>query len=212
MRAARAVVQAEIGRAVLPYPGERLAADGCVVVRHTESIAMLALFDIAGHGAAAAKIATELEAALHAMPDEPPPALLVRCHAALKGRPDAAAVAWVARLDLAAATAEVACVGDISFAPDAHKGPMLQGDAGQLGVTLPTIRPLLVPLAAGATWVVCSDGVRSAAWAFVQANLTRCGAQALADAVVRQFGRKHDDASCLVVRFGAVAPGEGSAC
>jgi phosphoserine phosphatase RsbX len=176
--------------------GETRSGDLAVFVP-TARGGLAVLIDGLGHGDAAADAAEVAAVTIRAAPDAEPPALLERCHAAL--RRTRGAVMTLAWFDLEAGRLRWGGVGNV-------EGRLLRADGrqdsalvlgGVVGYKLPRLRVQETALEVGDAVVLATDGVGAA---YSSALRTGAGAQALADAVFARDGTGADDALVAVVR------------
>jgi serine phosphatase RsbU (regulator of sigma subunit) len=161
--------------------------------------ALVAVVDGLGHGeeaAAAAEIATH---ALSQHPAEALPALVRRCHEALRGTRGAAMT--LAVVDVEAGTLMWGGIGNVegrlvrASALERSEGPLLLG--GVVGFRTPQLRPTVTPLRAGDIFILSTDGVVPH---YVEELVLTDAVQPMADRILRRFGRD-DDALVLVARW-----------
>jgi serine phosphatase RsbU (regulator of sigma subunit) len=193
-----AVTPLAIGIAARPYPGETVSGDGWSIERHGNTC-RIALIDGLGHGPAAAAATTRATEELRARPALSPADALMLCHAALRGLRGAAIS--VARLDLGASRLTYAGIGNV-------EARLLQGAEesrlisyrGIVGSSIPTIRSF--ELALGTEWLLLlhTDGVRNRFDLRELMEQPRGEPQAIADAVLQQWGRQTDDATVIAMR------------
>ncbi|HZE04276.1 MAG TPA: SpoIIE family protein phosphatase [Solirubrobacteraceae bacterium] len=163
---------------------------------------LLAVMDGLGHGAEAADAAMRACEALH---DSAPGSLagaVERCHAALRGtRGVVIALAWFPR---ARPQMEWLAVGNVEalLLHGAARSPgreTIVQRPGIVGYGLPALIPATVPVAAGDTLVLATDGVERT---FGQA-LSNGGAAPAdgAAALLRRFASRNDDALLVLARY-----------
>jgi hypothetical protein len=184
------------GVAGLALPGEAVSGD-LHLVQPFAGGALVAAVDGLGHGAAAAAAARAAVATLQAHAHEPVLSLLKRCHEALRETRGAALTLASFRADGTLAWAGVGAVeGVLLRAGPGREYVLLQG--GVVGLQLPAVRELVLPVAAGDTLVLATDGVRGG---FAE-GLTADGTpQQLADRVLARDFKGTDDALVLVARY-----------
>lgn len=197
-----------IGSAVRPYPTEDVSGD----VWHVDwrpAGCRIAVIDGLGHGPAAAAAATTARDALAASPDDPPDEALRRCHAALHGTRGAAIA--IAAIDLSTARLTFAGVGNV--AGRHHGAGRMQhvvSSRGIVGAMLPTIRPVVVELAADWILILHTDGVSDRFDLGDLGDAIDLDAQPLANFILARWGRATDDACVVVARGVRSGPGSGS--
>ncbi|HEY8286544.1 MAG TPA: SpoIIE family protein phosphatase, partial [Chloroflexota bacterium] len=190
--------QIAIGGASRPYPGETANGDAWTVQWHGRTC-RVAVIDGLGHGSAAAAAAARATDVLVAHPALSPEDAILACHLALHGT--RGAVLSVAAINLDAGELTYAGVGNVEA--QFWQGGQTQrliAYRGIVGVTLPTVRSLLVPLEREWLLLLHTDGV-SARFAMESLpEFTDPGPSSLAAAVLTGWSRKTDDATVVVAR------------
>jgi hypothetical protein len=188
---------------VRPLASEDVSGDGCLVERWARGV-VVATADGLGHGPAAAAASGAFLRLVREGREAPLPVLLEATHRALsKGR---GAVAAVARFDEQARTVEVAGLGNITvFVASGSAEPKhCVIPAGVLGSAFRTIRPQVLGFAEGDALVLHTDGVSGR---FPFERFRSLEPEALAQAIVKTYGKPSDDAACAVaVGVAASAP------
>jgi len=126
--------------------------------------------------------------------------VLAYCHYTILAAGGVGVMMALLRLDLAAGRLEYAGVGNIRFL--AHSRRVIQPITryGYLGVRLPTLSALRFDYDPGDAFILHTDGISSR---FHLSNHTRDlqeGARPLADRVLREYRKDHDDATFVVVK------------
>jgi negative regulator of sigma-B (phosphoserine phosphatase) len=190
----------EWGVASRAFPGENASGD-LHLVKPLPGGVLLAAVDGLGHGPEAVAAATTAVAILQNYADEPLPALVTRCHHAMK---DARGVVMtVARLgpDGQLTWLGVGNVEVLLFRADRQAVPAIERlllDRGLLGFQLPSLRARTMSVAPGDLLVFATDGVTAG---FVDDLVHRDPPQRLADRIMDRHFRGIDDALVLVVRY-----------
>lgn len=187
--------------------GESVSGDVPVAVRCRDGL-LVAAIDGLGHGAPAREAAARAAAVLADGCDEPLPALIERCHAALAGTRGAALT--VARIDARDHSLTWLGIGNVSGvlvpAVDGAAAPEALLLAGVVGDQLPQLVPVTLPLVAGDTVLLATDGVDDA---IADGLRVRGALGPLADGLLQRHRRgPADDALVLLARF---EPGSGAA-
>ncbi len=187
----------DIGAICLPVAGEQACGDAWEA--HVDgAVTTVAVVDGLGHGPEAAKAAAAALAAVRDRPDDDLGPLLERAHRAAGATRGAAAT--IARIDRDAGELSVAAVGNVTpwLLTDGQRQLVTQH--GTLGHVMPTIRVERYPFPAGATLILCSDGLRSR-WSLADLPGLAARSPALIAAVLwRDLQRGRDDATVVVVR------------
>jgi len=187
----------ELGAVCLPYPGLPISGDAWDLHAAGDA-ATLIVCDGLGHGEDAATAARAVLAAFRERPDDPPAAILERAGRA--ARPTRGAAATIVRVDLAARSAVIAAVGNVTawIAGDGQRQLVTQH--GTLGHTMPRLREERYAFPAGATLVVASDGLKSRLELDAQPELLARDPGVIAAALWRDHNRGRDDATVVVLR------------
>jgi negative regulator of sigma-B (phosphoserine phosphatase) len=168
----------------------------------TASGALLAVIDGLGHGTEAAQAAARACDALHRVDHGSLVGAVERCHAALRGTRGAViALAWFPR-----ETAEMQwlAVGNVEavLLRGAARSPgreTIVQRPGIVGYGLPPLIATTIPVAAGDTLVLATDGVeRGFARAFSSGGATPADGAA---SLLRRFATGDDDALLVLARF-----------
>lgn len=166
----------------------------------------LVVVDATGHGTSAADLAERVVRLIQSHHDLTASQLLELLSQAL-GRTEGAAVG-VLDVDYASHTAHWTAVGNLSLRVVRDNRIERAGDSDQwdaqsgvVGLYLPKLRTSPISLAGVVLLVVASDGIPGAALRKLQASDANSDAASLALRLVRNHGRRYDDATCLVVRL-----------
>jgi len=192
-----------------PCEGYTRAGDAWVALLRPDG-ERLVVVDATGHGTSAADLAERVVRLVQSHNDLAAPQLLELLSQAL-GRTEGAAVG-VLDVDYPAQTARWTAVGNLTLRVVRDNrveraGGSQQWDAqsGVVGLYLPKLRTSHIPLAGVVLLVVASDGIAGAALRKLQASDANTDAASLALRLVRNHGRRYDDATCLVVRLNETA-------
>jgi hypothetical protein len=168
------------------------------------AITLVGLVDGLGHGTAAADAAGVFCDYVRAHADVQVTQLLLDASTAMRGT--RGAVAALLRFDLAAATASFAGVGNIELRAWGRAPFRPVSMPGVLGRPVRKVVCFTHALSTGDLFVLHSDGVSTR---FDLDGERYLDAQPLADLILGRYGKDHDDASCVVVRY---APVEVRSC
>jgi serine/threonine protein phosphatase PrpC len=196
---------ATVSQGCLEWASARSAARGQVesgddaCVRAFPDQVLVAVLDGLGHGAAAADV-TRVGVDLIARAPNPDVLALVReCHRKLQGT--RGLVMSVAMFDAPSATMTWIGIGNVSGALWSSRSRcpstlLLRG--GLLGTQLPQLKTAVVPVEAGDTLILATDGVERE----IDGRLLQGPSlQSVADRVLRECGTTADDALVLVARY-----------
>lgn len=199
MKAESATSAASVACFGRPRRGEHYSGDLAFIEEHGAKI-LLAIVDAAGHGRSAHGVATQVESILRSENTDDLAALVQSLHRRLKGGPGAVMIAGV--LDTESLAFTFVQIGDSHGKIFGPRRRSLVGVAGMLGHAIRTPDVRSETLSAADTLVLCTDGVSEGYdLSEIQGHRT-IPADALARRIVEQFGKDHDDATCLVVRCG----------
>ncbi|HEY6445401.1 MAG TPA: SpoIIE family protein phosphatase [Acidobacteriaceae bacterium] len=182
----------------VPFPGERLCGDGWAVHRTPERMVVL-LTDGLGHGIDAAEAAQEAVATFHKRHDLAPAQILTFLHDAL--RKTRGAVAAVAEIRPQEKVLTYAGVGNISAVVIGAGGSRsLVSHNGTLGMVTQRIQEFRLPWTEDAILVLHSDGLQSKWDLTSYAGLMARHPAVIGGTLLRDFRRRRDDASVVVVK------------
>lgn len=191
----------EHGSYSLPCFGQTESGD-LVFTQVSAQGLLFGLIDVSGHGEQAAKVAREIQAWIGGKAPERPVTFLQQLDKLLRGH--GSGVGMVCHLDTQRALLSYCGVGNpLLWLVDKHQVHSFPSKPGLIGQYLPRLEERHVALGLDDVIVLASDGVSSSAICadgFPAAKLRTLSAADCALNLVRQQGRFHDDASCLVVR------------
>ncbi|HEY3450587.1 MAG TPA: SpoIIE family protein phosphatase [Myxococcales bacterium] len=170
--------------------GESVCGDDWVVLQDGQSW-LLAVIDGLGHGPEARRAAQLAHATLERCPGLPVERLVEEMGRDLK--PSRGACVGLARVDLQRKHLTCVIVGNVEIAGEARVRPV--PSPGILGREIRKLRIFETPLSYGDRLYLYSDGISRKVELACYRSLPP---QQAADAVVRDFGQSHDDATCLV--------------
>jgi anti-sigma regulatory factor (Ser/Thr protein kinase) len=190
----------EVGAVSLPLPGEEQCGDAWAVQPSTSSIRLLVV-DGLGHGpiaARAASVAVEAFAATGRLPG--PEAVVHALHAAL--RPTRGAALAVSELDLISRSVRFSGVGNIGATVESagQKARGLVSHNGIAGHEARRIQEFTVPWPAKGVLIVHSDGIQTQWKLEAYPGLQARHASVIAGVLYRDFRRKGDDATVVVIK------------
>jgi serine/threonine protein phosphatase PrpC len=183
-----------VGRAHCAANGETICGDASTVVASAQGT-LLCVADGLGHGPNARAAADIACAHVAAHADTPVDVLLRELDRALAGTRGAALS--LLTLEPAGGRVLFAGIGNVELHALARAHIASPTTPGILGRGFKSVRVWEHPLAEGDLFVLTSDGVSSQFDLQVFAHLEP---QAIAEAIVAGFHKKHDDASCVVAR------------
>ncbi len=125
--------------------------------------------------------------------------ILSYCHYTILAAGGVGVMMAILRLDTAGRSLEFSGVGNIRF--QAHSRQNIQPFTrfGYLGVRLPSLQVFRFPYDAGDAFVLHSDGISTRFHLSHHTRDLEAGAQSLAERILEQYGKAHDDATVVVV-------------
>ena len=179
------------------HRGEHYSGDVAFIHRNDTKI-FVAVVDAAGHGRSAHRVATKIEKIFRSGNTDELAGLIQFSHQRLKGGPGAVIIAGA--LDAESLDFTYVHIGDTHGKVFGPRRRTLVGQAGMLGHAIRTPSIQSETLSAGDTLVLCTDGISERYDLNEIQRYSTMPADALARRIVEQFGKDHDDATCLVVR------------
>ena len=199
---------------VRSYPGEEVCGDAAFVHENDDRL-LAVVSDGLGHGPRAHAVSRRIEDWVRENGSKTVVDLIGGLHDELKGTVGAAI--GLCALRPSEATMEFVGVGNIVACIFGSGRRELISQPGTLGLAIRTVRVQTEPLHPGDVVILHSDGISSLINLREYPDLLAGEASAASHEIVRRFGRKYDDVSCLVVkcdmrRQGAsvASPGLGS--
>lgn len=183
---------------VRPKFGHRVGGDAAFVVEAGGGL-LAAVVDVLGHGKEANELAVRLQDDLVAHPSDDVVGLLVGLHEKYRGSRGAAV--GLCFVDAANARLRFAGVGNTVIRRFGESESRLVSRDGVVGGTMPRPAEEGLALSAGDVIVMYTDGVRSHFDPADYPRLRTDAPYAVAAGIIHRFGKAHDDASCVVLRY-----------
>lgn len=187
----------DLGWALRPYPGLTVCGDA-VEIRTEHLFVSVALADGLGHGPEAALAADLFCHVVRDSTSRVPEQMLREAHSRLIGTRGVAAA--VLCFDIDNARAQFSGVGNIDLRARSCRPMNAFSLPGVVGGMMRKTKQFDLTLTEGDLLVLFSDGISSR---FDFDELGDGSAQQMADALLARQAKAHDDASCVVIRFGA---------
>jgi phosphoserine phosphatase RsbX len=183
----------------IPLTGRDDECGDAGVIEAREGERFLALVDALGHGRSAHEVAIRAVEHLKRNCHEDLVALLAGLHECLKG--SGGAVAACCRLQLATGELRCAGMGNITVRVLGPRAARFVLRDGILGHMISSPREETSALLPGDVLILHSDGIQEhfAAWE-CDALLTNA-VETIAAGLVCRYGKRNDDASCIVLRY-----------
>ncbi|WP_326537985.1 ATP-binding protein [Pseudorhodoferax sp.] len=188
----------QLGQARRPCYGETVSGDGCVLqaVPHGTVAGVL---DVLGHGAEAHRLARHCERWLAANARADVVGLAEDLHAEVRGSLGLALT--LAFIDAQTLSMLVTGVGNTRLFCLRAPGLCIDAQPGIVGGSnMPRLRPARLQIAPQDTLVLTTDGINERLTVHELLPLRHHGVQHIAQHVLREHGKDHDDATCMVLR------------
>lgn len=188
----------QIGAVCLPFPGEEVCGDAWAASGDARTLHLM-VADGLGHGPDAARASQAAAAVLDRHQELPPGAALHEAHGALRATRGAAVA--VARLDTIAGELCFAGVGNIAASVfGINNRRQMVSHNGIVGSNLRKVQEFVVPWSVDSMIVMCSDGLVTRWGLEDYPGLEMRHPSLIAAVLYRDFARKSDDVTVLVVR------------
>lgn len=168
-------------------------------IYQTDVYCCLALVDVLGHGKEARGVAELAEAYLDEHYTEDPVSVLQGLHDHLSGT--RGAVAAFCRVHLVSGMLEYSGIGNISTKIISKVSDSLVSRDGILGYRTVSPRKTEAIMKPEDILLMHSDGIRSNFPLFKYPELFSRSADEIANLILKEYGTKRDDASCIVMRY-----------
>ena len=188
----------ERGRAIRPRRGELVSGDAAVL-RSLPDGCFAAIIDVLGHGPEAHEVAARVEAYLSRRGGRDVEGLLHRLDARLRGSRGAAA--GLCAVDVERGRLVYVGVGNTVVRRFGASEARLVSRDGVIGQRMGTPRLETLDLAPGDTVLLYTDGVRDRFGLDDYRGILYHEAAEVARAIVERFGKPHDDAACIALRY-----------
>ncbi len=188
----------DLGTVSRTMPGECACGDAFLIDRMDHSL-LVGVVDGLGHGEQAAEAAHAFTESVGQRPRASLESLMLAAHADIAGTRGAAAA--LLRINTPRGMIEFTGVGNIHLhaISDVPIRPICV--PGIVGHRLRKVRPFEFPLPSACLLAMCSDGIETR---FELADYAELPSQEIADAILAEHGKNHDDATCVIIRFSQV--------
>lgn len=170
------------------------------IVRTHDHHCFMALIDVLGHGREAHDLAVRAETYLSAHQGDGLPDMVLGLHDRLEGT--RGAVAAICRLDMKTGVLCYSGIGNICMKRFGSRVERMQVKDGILGYRISTPCENRITLYPGDIFVMNSDGIREFFNTYDYPTLFLGTASDITAAIMDNLGKKTDDASCIVLRYG----------
>jgi serine phosphatase RsbU (regulator of sigma subunit) len=185
---------------IRPCRGEHLSGDA-VVIRPLEQGLFVAIVDVLGHGPEAHELTHVIDAYLARYGTSDVSGLMTRLHQHLRGTRGAAV--GLCAIDAATGRIDYAGIGNTAMRRFGTEETRLVSQDGVLGQNMRTPQPQTLQLDPGDLIVLYTDGVSDRFTSDDYPGVLRHGPKEVASNIVQRFGKDHDDAACIAVRYSA---------
>jgi serine phosphatase RsbU (regulator of sigma subunit) len=185
---------------IRPCHGEHLSGDA-VVIRPLEQGLFLAIVDVLGHGPEAHELTHVIDAYLARYGTSDVSGWMKRLHQHLKGTRGAAV--GLCAIDATTGRTDYVGIGNTAMRRFGKTETRLVSQDGVLGQNMRT--PLLqtLQLETGDLIVLYTDGVSDRFTSDDYPGVLLHAPKEVASNIVQRFGKNHDDAACIAVRYSA---------
>ncbi|MGB5298058.1 MAG: SpoIIE family protein phosphatase [Thiogranum sp.] len=190
----------EHSSSIRPCLGERLSGDA-VVIRPLEQGLFVAIVDVLGHGPEAHELTHVIDAYLARYGTSEVSGLMMRLHQHLKGTRGAAV--GLCAIDAATGRIDYVGIGNTAMRRFGKAETRLVSQSGVLGQNMRTPRPQTLQLEPGDLIVLYTDGVSDRFTSADYPGVLHHAPKEVASNIVQRFGKNHDDAACIAVRYNA---------
>ena len=181
-----------------PCRGQKVSGDTAVIEKRDRHV-FAGIVDVLGHGPEAHELAVEIDSFLRQSWTPSVTDTLEGLHETIKGSRGAAA--GLAVLDADTGELRYCGVGNTVIRRLGPRPATLASRDGIIGGQMRTPREEQLQLTEGDVVLLYTDGVRTHFALEEYPELLSERAGAAAANVVRRFGKEHDDASCIVLRY-----------
>ncbi len=183
---------------IRPCQGERVSGDA-VVVRPLEGGIFAAIVDVLGHGPEAHELTHVIDAYLARYGSADVSGLMTRLHQHLMGTRGAAV--GLCAIDAATGRIDYVGIGNTAMRRFGKTETRLVSQDGVLGQNMRTPLPQTLQLEPGDLIVLYTDGVSDRFTSDDYPGVLLHAPKEVASNIVQRFGKDHDDAACIAVRY-----------
>jgi anti-sigma regulatory factor (Ser/Thr protein kinase) len=189
---------ADCASIIRPFEGERVSGDAAVA-EHRDGATFAAIIDALGHGPLAHRVALKAIQYLKASWSPDLVATIGGLHEALRGTEGAAA--GLCLIDFNAGTGRYVGVGNTVIRVFGEQENRLFSTPGTLGHQIRSPREQSFSLQSDDVVVMYTDGIKERFELKDYPQLRFQKAEKVASTITEKFGKHHDDAGCIVLRY-----------
>lgn len=178
--------------------GHREGGDAAVVVTG-DGWVLAGIIDVLGHGAESAPLARKLATLIRSHGSLEPPALLELLHESTKGERGSAV--GLCRIDTASGELFFVGVGNTALRLLGRRSIRLESSEGVVGGRMRRVQVQRLVLDREEVVLMYTDGVSNRFEADDMPEILYAPATRAARELVAKFGKRHDDASCIALRY-----------
>ena len=179
--------------------GNDVSSGDTGLIREFDDKVFIAVIDVLGHGKKAQKVAGSCEAFLESHYRMDLPKMMQGLHQHIKG--SRGAVAGLCHLDLKTGDLKYVGIGDTVARIFGSKSTWLISHSGVIGYMIPKPSEQRGELQSGDILVLYTDGVKTHFGLKDYPDLPDDDARTIATRIIGQFGKDHDDALCIALRY-----------
>lgn len=183
---------------IRPCLGERVSGD-TVIVRSFEQGLFIAIVDVLGHGPEAHALTPVIDDYLGRYGSADVRAVVTRLHQRLRGTRGAAA--GLCAIEMPGARVSYTAIGNTRMRRFGSTETRLVAQDGVLGQNMRTPRCQTLQLEPGDMLVLYTDGISDRFSVHDYPSLLHHAPAQVASNIVKRFGKDHDDAACIAVRY-----------
>lgn len=183
---------------IRPCMGERVSGDA-VVFKPLPGGLLLAIVDVLGHGPEAHALTPVIDAYLTRYGSADVCGVMTCLHQHLRGSRGAAV--GLCAIDSASGTVNYVGIGNTVIRRFGHTETRLVSQDGVLGQNMRTPRQQSLQLEPDDILLLYTDGVSDRFTSQQYPSLAHHSPTTVAENIVSRFGKDHDDAACIAVRF-----------
>jgi negative regulator of sigma-B (phosphoserine phosphatase) len=187
----------EYGIKIRPFMGERVSGDAGIVIEEADGL-FVAIIDVLGHGPEAHEVAVSITEFLNGADRSDLCGLLVDLDQQLRGTRGAAV--GLARIGHGYGNLCYAGIGNTVIRRIGSEPSRLVSRDGTLGHIMRTPREETLELGPNDIVLMYTDGIQDHFDLDRYPSLKRDSARAIAQNIVRLFGKPHDDTTCIAFR------------